>query len=349
MAFQIENSILKKYEGDDEFVIIPDGITGIGDYAFYGALHMKGVQIPDTVREMGSNVFYNCESLEEAVIPDSVTYAGSAMFARCASLKRAVLSDGLTALPKITFFCCEKLEEVILPKKLRQLNRACFEQCHSLQEVNLPDTVRDIGENAFDDCVSLKRITLPASLVSIGDNAFFNCRKLRKLVLPASLTSIGKGAFETRGPVSVQAEAVHLRSVMFDNNWNMNWNFGANRRYNGRNEENYQFFDSYMPDVDLKEWKPEAACTLCINYLETYKDPSAMYDAWIREHEQMCLERMLEGKRYKALLESVRLDLVNADSIQPHLDRITDPSVRAELMNERREQTSSFDDLFDML
>lgn len=349
MAFVIRDAILKKYEGDEENVIIPDGITGIDDYAFYGAKNMRSVRIPDTVRELGSNVFYNCESLASAVIPDSVAWAGSALFSKCRSLKNAVLSQSMTFLPKITFFCCENLKEVILPERMTRLGRACFEQCHSLEEIILPDKLKVIEENAFDDCTALRQVNLPEGLQTIGDNAFFNCRSLKALDLPASLETIGKGAFETKGRMRVNAEGLHLRSMMFDNNWNMNWNFGANRRYNGRNEDNYHLYDSYIPDIDLKEWKPEAACILCINYLETYRDSSSMYDSWIREHPDMCLEMMLADKRYRALLKGTQLKLIPSELLQPQLHRISDHSVKAQLLEERKEQTSSFDDLFDML
>ena len=152
MAFETVNGILKKYEGNEAHVIIPDGITGIGDYAFYGASQLKTIAIPASVREMGDNVFYDCESLEEVILPDSLFYLGSAVFSRCASLRKVIFPDSLTVLPKITFFqCesfqCESLQSVRLSARLEKISRAAFEQCHSLKEIVLPESLKILDEN----------------------------------------------------------------------------------------------------------------------------------------------------------------------------------------------------------
>lgn len=76
MTFTINGNTLKKYEGNEEHVIIPDGVEAIADYAFYGAQKLRTVTFPDSLKEIGSDVFYDCEELIEADIPDSVYYMG---------------------------------------------------------------------------------------------------------------------------------------------------------------------------------------------------------------------------------------------------------------------------------
>lgn len=349
MTFTISGTTLKKYEGNEEHVIIPDGIESIADYAFYGAAGMQTVQFPGSLKEIGSDVFYDCEQLREAEIPDSVIYMGSAVFSRCCRLESVKLSDRLTALPKITFYQCENLREVILPANLRKLSRACFQQCHSLAQITLPASLKIIEENAFDDCTALNEIVLPEGIEEIGENAFFSCQNLRRINLPSSLTFIGKGALETHGRIRIDAdESIYLAAGMLENNWNMNWNFGSNGRYNGRNEDNYQLYDSWLVNLDLKQWKPLARNILAVNYLESFRRPAGMYDEWIIAEREEILELIISGKRWQALRRALQLGLVTPGHVRPYLSRIHDPAVRAELLQESR-QAEAEEDLLDLL
>ncbi|HCK87997.1 MAG TPA: hypothetical protein DHW39_04210 [Erysipelotrichaceae bacterium] len=350
MTYTITHGILQKYEGNEETAVIPSGVTEIADYAFYGARNLKSVIIPDTVTMIGNDVFYDCEELEEIVIPDSVMFLGSGIFARCASLRKVKFSDRLTSLPKITFYQCASLREVILPNMLKRIGRACFEQCRSLPHLRLPETMQVIEDNAFDDCVSLSAVNLPEGLREIGNNVFFGCVSLRRLDLPSSLETIGKGAFETRGVLTLKApENIRIRSMMLDNNWNMNWNFGSNGRYNGKNEDNYQLVFSSLSNVDLSEWKPEAQCILAVNYLETYEKSIDFYDEWIREDPVSCLEMIITKKRWDALNNALSLGLIPDDLIERNLSRINDREEKAILLERNRKKQSDFSDLLDML
>ena len=342
-------AVLKKYEGNEEEVVIDQDIAVIGDYAFYGCTNMKRIHLPDGLKEIGSDAFYGCENLEEVIIPDSVYYIGEGLFARCRSLKKAVLSASLTSVPKITFFQCESLVSVTLPQRIRRIGRAAFEQCRSLEKLELPSALRIIEDNAFDDCTSLRDIVLPDHLESLGSNVFFNCTAMRLLVLPDTLTSVGKGALETRSKLSLSAPHLAVRPAMLDNNWNLNWNFGANGRYNGRNEDNYQLFRSYLPHVTLKEWKPLARVVLAANYLETFESPIDFYDDWIKANTDELLAFLIQKKRYDALLAGVDHDLLDTAGIEPYFEAIKEPAVRARLMEKRRNASGSLDDLFDML
>lgn len=348
MTLQIEKNRLVKYEGDDEVVTLPEEVEIIADSAFYGAKNLRTVHMTDHVQEIGTYAFYNCENLQEIELPDSIYYMGSAVFSRCTSLRRVKMPARLSSVPKITFYQCENLQEVILPKALSRLNRACFEQCHSLQKIELPGWLKVLEPNVFDDCTSLKEIHLPERLTEIGDNVFFACTALKYVNIPSSVEKIGKGAFETRSKLTIEVQGKQLiKAEMLDNNWNMNWNFGANGRWNGKNEENYKLYGSYLPNVDLKMWKPVAQCVLAVNYLETYRTSIPYYDTWIAEHKADVLEKMVSDKRWDALNCALDHELLCSDDVEPYLNRISDREERAKLLDRRN--THSVDDLFDLL
>ena len=68
-------------------LVIPDSVTSIGGYAFYGWTSLTSVTIPDSVISIGGQAFYQCTSLKSVTIPDSVTAIGALVFQNCTSLK----------------------------------------------------------------------------------------------------------------------------------------------------------------------------------------------------------------------------------------------------------------------
>lgn len=76
------------YMSTIEAVVISDGVTNIGDYAFCGAAALASVSIPDGVESVGKYAFYQCSALVEVALPNSITSLGYRCFASCTGLTR---------------------------------------------------------------------------------------------------------------------------------------------------------------------------------------------------------------------------------------------------------------------
>ena len=194
--FVIENGVLKKYNGWQTFVEIPDTVTAIGDEAFKNNTSMVSVSIPDSVKSIGDSAFYGCTSLLGVVIPDSVEKVG-----RCAFQK------------------CSKLASAYLPvnEKFTVINTCTFYECMSLKEIIVPDNIVKIEFDAFYNCRNLKNIDLSKNLITVGYNVFGNCKSISKIEIPKSLKNFdstwGSG---TNTKYGVFGGCSNLKTVKFE-------------------------------------------------------------------------------------------------------------------------------------
>ena len=69
-------------------IVIREGVTSIGDLAFYGMGNLTKVTFPSTLTNIGSDTFMNCRKLTEITIPASVTHMGNGAFRGCSGLKK---------------------------------------------------------------------------------------------------------------------------------------------------------------------------------------------------------------------------------------------------------------------
>ncbi|MGN0778505.1 MAG: leucine-rich repeat protein [Aristaeellaceae bacterium] len=213
-GFQIEDSVLVKYEGEAEHVTIPTGVTGIGSYAFSYCKTLKSVSIPEGVTSIGDYAFAMCTALEQCRLPASVTALGDNVWMGCSSLTGVDIDAanpvyraqaGMvwhTGAQKL-IFCSPCQAEVTVPDGIREIGKDAFTPGqelyfggHSLlRKVVLPDSLERIGENAFRYCSQLEEIRLPKALKTLGANALEGCSRLTAVELPDGLTRINKEVF----------------------------------------------------------------------------------------------------------------------------------------------------------
>ena len=199
--FVINGGILRRYTGNDERVVIPDGVVEIGERCFSRNLTLKEVIIPNTVQSIAQCAFSQTP-ISSVQLPDSITYIGDGAF-----------SD-------------TKIEQIVIPSSVKEMFGSAFsrtplksltitspntvvrcpiEDYKELTVLDLSNASIAIDENRsiwsssyngiVNDCPKLIKLILPQTLQSIPTNAFCSCRQLKEITIPSSVKTICQGAF----------------------------------------------------------------------------------------------------------------------------------------------------------
>ena len=156
-------------------IVIGDGVTSIGKYAFFGETNVTSIEWPTN----GS-----LKSIRD--------YAFCGLI-RITSIQ---LPKGLTSIGYCAFESCYDLVSVKFPSTLKTIGKGAFAYCYDLTKVWIPSKVTTIGNCAFQNCQALKSVTGGAGLVKIGNAAFRSCYKLSTFKISSKkLKKIDKCAF----------------------------------------------------------------------------------------------------------------------------------------------------------
>ena len=227
-GFAIQGTVLEKYTGTAEHVVVPNSITTIGDGAFEGH-PLASVDIPDSVMRIGS-AFNCCRNLTTVRIPDSVEAVSGHAFDNCKNLVSVHVGAAVSKMGLYVFHGCSRLEKitvsdantvfsaqdgVLFSRNLKTLRRCppgitgpysiphtvtkiigeAFSGCIGMTAVAVPASVTAIPSGCFAGCTGLRRVSLPESVRSIDKYAFSNCTSLETIVIPGLVEAIGLRAF----------------------------------------------------------------------------------------------------------------------------------------------------------
>ena len=149
----------------------------------YNNLNVKKIVIEDGVTSIGELAFYKCSSLTNITIPGNVESIGESAFYSCDNLMDVTLQDGVKSIGNAAFILCNNLTNIVLPNSVTSIGYFAFKDCTSLTSIKIPDSVTSIGSSAFENCSSLTSITIPDSVTVIGRSAFANCSSLKTISL----------------------------------------------------------------------------------------------------------------------------------------------------------------------
>jgi hypothetical protein len=128
----IENGVLIKYNGPAGDVVIPDGVTIIGERAFPNRFDLMNnpwtVTIPEGVTDILDEAFFGCGGLTSVTFPNSLKNIGNSAFSGC--------------------FYFDTVS-IILPEGLTNIGANAFGGCGGLISITIPESVVHIGEDAF--------------------------------------------------------------------------------------------------------------------------------------------------------------------------------------------------------
>ena len=132
------------YKEEIKTLIIQDGVTAIGTYAFLGCARLRQVTLPGSVTAIGTCAFSYCFELRSVHIPGSVTAIGNEAFKNCRELTSVVIPGSVTSIGERAFAGCRKLTSVIIPDPVTTVN---------------PGSVIEISKSAFASCRRLTSVT----------------------------------------------------------------------------------------------------------------------------------------------------------------------------------------------
>jgi len=204
-------------------VVIENGVTAIGKYAFYEMTSLTSVSIPESVKKIGHGAFYKASALTDVTIPESVETIDGYAFIYCTNLKSLKLPAGIQNVGEFAFYDCNNLETLVIPVTANNVVSSAFSECDNLKKVTITGTgamqdyekstdapwgrvdsmqevviesgVTSIGKMAFYNKDALVNVTIPETVTRIGEQAFAFCDVLANMDLPDSLQEIDKWAF----------------------------------------------------------------------------------------------------------------------------------------------------------
>jgi hypothetical protein len=154
-----------------ETLVLEEGMTSIGNYAFFSCIGLPSVTIPNSVTSIGDHAFEYCSGLTSVTIPNSVTDIGSCAFRECSGLTSVTIGNSVTSI-----------------------GSGAFQSCSGLTSVTIGNSVTSIGSYAFDGCSGLTSVTIGNSVTSIGSEAFRECSGLTSVynlcAVPQSINSV---------------------------------------------------------------------------------------------------------------------------------------------------------------
>ena len=183
-----------------EWVIIEEGVTSIGAYAFYGMSTIKEVDINSGVRKIGAYAFSRTD-ITQIILRNSVVELSEGAFAECLSLKELYLSDNLEIIGKNAFMNCaytpkyysdtKGYSRFYLPDNVKIIRDGAF-MVNKIGELVINDKLEEIGSNVFNKVTG--KLVIPNSVRSIGEMAFVNST-ISSITIGTGLQKLGKAAF----------------------------------------------------------------------------------------------------------------------------------------------------------
>lgn len=207
-------------------ITIPDDISELKPWAFYGFNSLVKVTISKSVNFSYFSVFANCKNLKNVIFEEGseLVSTGESMFENCQSLRSVTFEKNakIQQISAYTFKNCKKLISVTFSEgsqvkiigysafngcenlevdflsHIEEIHCWAFDYCLGIKNLFIPATLSNLSAGAFCNCYNLEKVTFDENcpITKIGDLAFKNCTKLKTITFPKNLVEIYRSAFE---------------------------------------------------------------------------------------------------------------------------------------------------------
>ncbi len=179
----------KDYRTSITSVIISEGVTTIGAYAFSGCSHLTSLTVPSSLTSVGQNAFTSCWAMESVYISDLEAWCnidfgtydsspfsrngyliyvgGGDLYVNGTKVTTLTIPDGITEIKHHAFYGFAGITSIDF-NQVTSIGNEAFNGCHGLSEVTIPEGVTAIGQYGFAYCSHLQSISIPASVSSLG-------------------------------------------------------------------------------------------------------------------------------------------------------------------------------------
>ena len=164
---------------DIKTILLPDGLTSIGEGAFCGLQALQTISIPNSVETIGYAAFAACNSLTSVNFGTNIARIGSVAFAFCSAITIINIPNSVTEIGYEAFYKCTALKSVTIPNGVTRIDYYVFDGCTSLEYLSIPNSVEytyrgDYGELRYND----------------GYRSIMNCPNLKTLIVPADFFGV---------------------------------------------------------------------------------------------------------------------------------------------------------------
>lgn len=204
---------------------IPEGVTAIGDSAFYYCKDLTSLDIPKTVTFIGAEAFYDCIELNEITVRSTIAPSfGPQAFYHLPSGGTLTVPLGCEAnyskwmkelrswnivgatVPEGNNVIVYTADSKVMPFDENAFSAVfiddVYDESTGVGYILFASELAEIKADAFKDCTGFLTVSLPSTVTAIGDNAFQGCTKLTSINIPAGVTTIGDHAFDGCAPLA---------------------------------------------------------------------------------------------------------------------------------------------------
>ena len=179
-------------------LVLEEGITSIGEAAFYGCTGLTSVECPDSLLTIEKYAFQDCDGLESVSFNEGLEKVRGYSFDGCDNLSAVKFPDSLIYIGGCAFMNCTGLSgDLVIPGNASVAARA-FNGCTGFNGTLtvLPGGEKYIDQAAFRGCTGFTGLELGSGITEFGDEVFYNCTGLTgTVVIPATVTTMGTNVF----------------------------------------------------------------------------------------------------------------------------------------------------------